>query len=164
MLCWTKIPDFLSMFPDGKVIHVIRDTRDVLSSFKRVTYEPGLKYLDAVFCYGHNVMIRMKPVLEVGGFSEGYTSEDFATAVRIAEKGYKSRFVPLHTYEAMPENIRGFIKRQHKWTRGSMEFLSFIKNNSISLKQKALLFSIPLGHFSYIGILTAMFLTVFGFT
>ena len=120
-------------------------------------------YLDAVFCYGHNCMIRMKPVLEIGGFVEGYVSEDFATAVKLAENGYKSRFVPLHTYEAQPENIRGFIKRQYKWTRGSMEFLSMIKNSTISLGQKALLFLIPLGHFSYIGILFAMLLTIFGY-
>jgi len=120
-------------------------------------------YLDAVFCYGHNCMIRMKPVLEIGGFVEGYVSEDFGTAVKLAENGYKTRFVPLHTYEAQPENIRGFIKRQYKWTRGSMEFLSMIKNSSISLSQKALLFLIPLGHFSYIGILFAMFLTIFGY-
>ena len=49
MICWSKIPDFLSMFPKGKVIHVIRDTRDVLSSFKKVTNEPGLRYFDAIF-------------------------------------------------------------------------------------------------------------------
>ncbi|MFH1229311.1 MAG: glycosyltransferase family 2 protein [Candidatus Aenigmatarchaeota archaeon] len=118
-------------------------------------------YLDAIFCYGHNVLIRMKPVLEVGGFVEGYTSEDFATAIRLAKSGYKSRFIPLHTYEAMPENIRGFIKRQHKWIRGSMEFLEFIKEKNISLSQKVILFTIPLGHFSYVAILAAMFITVF---
>ena len=120
-------------------------------------------YMDAVFCYGHNVMLRMKSVLKVGGFAEGYTSEDFATAVKLAEHGYKSRFVPLHTYEAMPENISGFIKRQHKWTRGSMEFLSFIKSSYLTLTQKIFLLLIPIGHFSYFGILIAMFLTIFGY-
>jgi len=119
-------------------------------------------YLDAVFCYGHNVMIRTKPVLEVGGFVTSYVSEDFATAVKLADHGYESRFIPLHTYEAMPENIRGFIKRQGKWTRGSMEFFDFIKNSRISFSQKVILSLTPMGHISYVFILLAMFLTIYG--
>lgn len=120
-------------------------------------------HLDAVFCYGHNVLIRMSHVGEIGGFVEGYVSEDFATAVKLAERGYKSRFVPIHTYEAMPENIRGFIKRQNKWTRGSMEFFSFAKKPKLSFLQRLLLSQTPMGHFSYIVIMVAMFLTIFGY-
>ena len=66
-------------------------------------------YLGAVVCYGHNVMLRTKHVLAVGGFDEGYVSEDFATAVRLASAGYGSTFVPLHTWEALPENVVGFV-------------------------------------------------------
>lgn len=46
-LAWTKIPDFLSMFPNGKVVHVIRDPRDVMASYKKHTFEIGYTYLDA---------------------------------------------------------------------------------------------------------------------
>jgi cellulose synthase (UDP-forming) len=128
------------------------------------TWEKRLgNHLDAVFCYGHNAMIRMSHLREIGGFVEGYVSEDFATAVKLAEKGYKSRFVPIHTYEAMPENIRGFIKRQNKWTRGSMEFLSFTTKPNMSLLQRLLLFQTPMGHFAYIIIMISMLLTIFGY-
>jgi len=120
-------------------------------------------HLDAVFCYGHNVLLRMSHVLEVGGFVEGYVSEDFATAVKLGEKGYKSRFIPIHTYEAMPENIRGFIKRQNKWTRGSMEFLTFAQGPKLSVLQRLLLLQTPLGHFAYVVIMITMFLTIFGY-
>jgi len=48
-LCWSKIPDFLSMFPNGKVVHVIRDPRDVMASYKKHTFEIGYTYLDAAF-------------------------------------------------------------------------------------------------------------------
>ncbi len=48
-MCWGKIPDFLKMFPKGKTILVVRDPRDVLISYKNMTTEPGLRYLDAVF-------------------------------------------------------------------------------------------------------------------
>lgn len=49
LLEWTNIPTFLDMFPSGKTIHIIRDPRDVLASYKNMTYETGDKYLDAVF-------------------------------------------------------------------------------------------------------------------
>lgn len=120
-------------------------------------------HLDAVFCYGHNVLVRMSHLREIGGFVEGYVSEDFATAVKLAEKGYKSRFIPSHTYEALPENIRGFVKRQNKWTRGSMEFFTFAKHPNLSPMQRLLLAQTPADHFAYVIILISMFLTIFGY-
>ena len=120
--------------------------------------------LDAVFCYGHNVMVRMSSLREIGGFVEGYVSEDFATAVRLAENGWHCRFVPLHTYEAMPENVRGFIKRQNKWTRGSMEFFDLSLNSTLSADRKFLLLQTPLGHFTTMLLPIGMILTVYGFT
>ncbi len=119
-------------------------------------------YLGAVVCYGHNVMIRTAPVLEIGGFEEGYVSEDFATAVTLASHGYGSAFVPLHSWEALPENVRGFVRRQNKWTRGSMEFFSFVPPARISGSQKLMLLMIPWGHLAYVAIMAAIFLAVFG--
>ena len=49
LLEWTNIPSFLEMFPSGKTIHIIRDPRDVIASYKNMTYETGEKYLDAIF-------------------------------------------------------------------------------------------------------------------
>lgn len=46
---WEDIPLFLDMFPNGKVIHIIRDPRDVAASYKAMTFEPGNTFLDAVF-------------------------------------------------------------------------------------------------------------------
>ena len=119
-------------------------------------------YVGAVLCYGHNVMIRTKPVLEVGGFVEDYVSEDFATAVKLASAGYGSTFVPLHTWEAMPENVRGFVKRQTKWTRGSMEFWSFVPPARVPWYKKIFLYTTPMNHVAYIAIMVAMVAAVFG--
>ena len=119
-------------------------------------------HLGAVICYGHNVMFRTRHVLAVGGFEEGYVSEDFATAVRLASAGYGSTFVPLDTWEAMPENVRGFVKRQNKWTRGSMEFWSFVPPARIPWYKKLVLLNIPWNHVSYVAIMVALFLAVFG--
>lgn len=136
--------------------------------FSRVgqfVWERGLaNELDAVFCYGHNVMLRISAVCEIGGMVEGYVSEDFATAVALADRGWKSRFVPLHTYEAMPENVRGFIRRQNKWTRGAMEFFGFCARSRIDKGKKLHLIHIPLNHVAAILLPAAMLLTVYGFS
>ncbi|MDB4857921.1 sulfotransferase [Alphaproteobacteria bacterium] len=59
VLCWKQIPNFLSMFTDGKVIHVVRDPRDVAASYKKMTYEKGLAYLDSAFncLHSHYAML-----------------------------------------------------------------------------------------------------------
>lgn len=119
-------------------------------------------YVGAVFCYGHNVLFRTVPVLQVGGFVEDYVSEDFATAVKLASSGYGSVFVPLHTWEAMPENVRGFVKRQTKWTRGSMEFWSFVPPARVPWYKKIFLYTTPMNHVAYVAIMVAMIAAVFG--
>lgn len=48
-LVWSKIPDFLSIMPNGHVIHVLRDPRSVLASFKKYTIAPHPLYLGAIF-------------------------------------------------------------------------------------------------------------------
>lgn len=118
-------------------------------------------YLDAVLFYGHNALLRTKPVIETGGFPTQYVSEDFALAVQLADHGYHCRFVPLNTYEALPENVRGFVKRQNKWTRGAMEFFGFARGSKISWARKLILLEVPLGHVSYLCIMAAMFLAIY---
>ena len=46
---------FLSMFPNGQTFHIIRDPRDVVTSFKYKTFEKAEKYLDAVFATMHSM-------------------------------------------------------------------------------------------------------------
>ena len=48
-LAWTRIPSFLNMFPEGKAIVILRDPRDVVVSFKKMTIAPGDDYLIALF-------------------------------------------------------------------------------------------------------------------
>jgi len=46
---WRNIPDFFKMFPDGKALLLIRDLRDIVVSFKKLTIAPGDDYLVALF-------------------------------------------------------------------------------------------------------------------
>ena len=48
-MAWWAIPKFLEMFPQGKCIFILRDPRDVLCSFKRMTTNPSPGYMDAIF-------------------------------------------------------------------------------------------------------------------
>ncbi|MDA4127243.1 MAG: glycosyltransferase [Thaumarchaeota archaeon] len=135
-----------------------------MSKLGRFVWERNLaNSMDAVFCYGHNVLVRVSALKQIGGFVEGYVSEDFATAVVLAQKGWHSKFIPLHTYEAVPENVRGFIRRQNKWTRGSMEFWGFASKPSISADKGFHLLQTPLSHIVSLMLPLGAFLTVYGF-
>ena len=64
---WSRIPDFLEMFPQGKVIHVLRDPRSVAASYKIMTNEIGATYLDAAFNTAHAIQSIEKFQKEAGG-------------------------------------------------------------------------------------------------
>lgn len=46
---WEGMSEFLDLFPHGQAIHIYRDPRAVLASYKHMTNQEGIKYLDAVF-------------------------------------------------------------------------------------------------------------------
>lgn len=52
VLEWRNAEAILDFFPDMKIAHIIRDPRDVLASWKKVTIAPGSDYLDCIAnCY-----------------------------------------------------------------------------------------------------------------
>ena len=46
---WRNIPEYLKMFPSGKVIIITRDPRDIICSFKKTTIAKKNDYLIALF-------------------------------------------------------------------------------------------------------------------
>lgn len=61
---WEDIPFFLNMFPNGRVIHIYRDPRDVAASYKTMTFEPGNTFLDAAFNF-RSAMESMESMVEI---------------------------------------------------------------------------------------------------
>lgn len=60
LLEWTNIPTFLSYFPCGKILHIIRDPREVMASYKYMTIEPGNRFLDSAYCSLSSLMYAHK--------------------------------------------------------------------------------------------------------
>jgi len=88
-LVWTKIPDFLEMFPNGKAIHVIRDPRSVLASFKRYTYAPEPAYTGAIF----NCLGSMQAALQYDeAFPDKHIIVRYEDLARKPEPGVKELF------------------------------------------------------------------------
>ena len=54
-VAWSKIVDFFDMYPNGRVINIVRDPRAVLFSWKNFTIAPGNDYLDSII-NSHNAM------------------------------------------------------------------------------------------------------------
>ena len=46
---WRHIPDYFKMFPNGKVILIVRDPRDIICSFKKYTIAKKNDYLISLF-------------------------------------------------------------------------------------------------------------------
>jgi hypothetical protein len=62
---WRYVPDFLNMFPDAKAIHVFRDVRGVLASWRKMTFMGENLYLNAIFNWidSINHVVRFKATL-----------------------------------------------------------------------------------------------------
>lgn len=47
-LQWREIPDFINMFPEGRVVHILRDPRAVMCSWKRAIGKDSFRYLHSI--------------------------------------------------------------------------------------------------------------------
>ena len=110
---------------DVVVLQSIIDVWNSKSPFARAVYDwlPIWRYpfaklanrLDTVLSVGHNCLHRMSALKEIGGFSTEFIAEDYATIVKLMQRGYHSRLVPVQSYKAAPMSIRSYTKRNIRW-------------------------------------------------
>ncbi len=76
---------------------------------------------DSMLCWGHNILCRTKPFLEIGGFDERFATEDVATNLRLIECGYQSKAVDVVSYDLASETAQFHTVRLTRWGRGTLE-------------------------------------------
>ena len=64
------------------------------------------------FSAGHNNLIRTGAVRMVGGFTENYVAEDYATSIRLLNQNWRCITVPVDSYERAPANLQEYAKRR----------------------------------------------------
>ncbi len=84
----------------------------------------GKNRLNSVTMCGTNMVIRRKPLIDVGGMCDTNIAEDFVTGLFIHQRGWKSTYVPEVLAEGLaPEDFLSYYKQQLRWARGSLEVL-----------------------------------------
>jgi len=94
-----------------------------------------------VMFYGHGAVIRTDVWKKAGGFPT-IVSEDIGFAVRSRELGFHGLFLKdVVAEEAFPNNYPGFLRREIKVVKGSLQFMtghagSFFASNNVTVTEK----------------------------
>ena len=83
---------------------------------------PAKDAWSAAFCCGTSSIIRMQPLMEIGGFPTDSVTEDYLLSVRLKEKGLLTAYLnePL-TYGLAPEGLKEYIIQRSRWCLGFMQ-------------------------------------------
>jgi hypothetical protein len=78
----------------------------------------------ATLSAGHNNLIRLAALRDVGGFDECFLAEDQATTVHLLRRGWRCVTVPVHSHERVPANIGEYMRRQARWAYQTFQLSS----------------------------------------
>ena len=83
---------------------------------------PAKDAWSAAFCCGTSSIIRMRPLMEIGGFPTDSVTEDYLLTLRLKEKGFSTAYLnePL-TYGLAPEGLKEYITQRSRWCLGFMQ-------------------------------------------
>ncbi|MGL4874237.1 MAG: glycosyltransferase family 2 protein [Clostridium sp.] len=77
---------------------------------------------------GSNTVISREALEEVSGIVEGNITEDFATGIRIQEKGYTCYAVKkVLAHGLSPTDFKNLIKQRQRWGRGCVQTIRSLK-------------------------------------
>jgi len=81
----------------------------------------GKNVSDAMFSCGSNIVYRAEALRNVGGFDEKSVTEDFATALRLHLRGWKSLYYNYVSVSGLgPESLSGYFTQQMRWALGTL--------------------------------------------
>jgi cellulose synthase (UDP-forming) len=125
-LAFVQTPQHYTNDEENRVAHAAGMQQVVFYEF--ICEGKSLK--NAMFCCGSNVLMRTKALLDVKGFDEASVTEDFATSLKLHQKGWKSKFFNTHgTFGMGPEDLGGYFTQQFRWAYGTVSLLkSLIKS------------------------------------
>ena len=88
---------------------------------------------------GTNYVIKKSVLEKCGGWDEKAITEDSELSVRIYQRGFKIKFVPLSvTWEQEPEKLSVWIRQRTRWVRGNNYVLRKFAPEAFRFKSKFL--------------------------
>jgi cellulose synthase/poly-beta-1,6-N-acetylglucosamine synthase-like glycosyltransferase len=102
---------------------------------------------------GHNNLHRTSAVLQAGGFNERLIAEDIALTLSLQQHGFRSVLTNVIAFEAEPEHIFSFVRRQGRWAAQAVQAAS-VKWGQLPLSARYQLFTLVwkyLGFFPYLA-------------
>lgn len=121
--------------------------------------QPSWDRSGASICVGTNAVYSRRALESIGGFPAVDHSEDIYTGVRMLQRGFGTRYVPVVVAKGMcPDRLTSFLGQQYRWAAGSMSLLregSFHRQR-MPLAQRA---SFWAGFMYYLDTSVSVFLT-----
>ncbi|HXZ16157.1 MAG TPA: glycosyltransferase [Roseiarcus sp.] len=83
---------------------------------------PAKDAWSAAFCCGTSSIIRLAPLLAIGGFPTDSVTEDYLLTLRLKEKGALTAYLnePL-TFGLAPEGLKEYVTQRSRWCLGFMQ-------------------------------------------
>ena len=89
------------------------------------------------FVLGSGVLMRVKPLVEIGGFYEKTVTEDIYTTVLLRESGYRGIYIDIAAIwkGQAPNTYQGYWTQQSRWSLGSFQLLPEILKSRLKFVQ-----------------------------
>lgn len=117
--------------------------------------------------FGHNGILRVNVVRQVGGFQPGEFADDIDISIRLNLAGYRIRYRKDITFsESHPDNYRAFRARSYKWAYGCASVLRrwalpILKSRVLKPQQKFFFFIFIGFYYTQILLLAYLLVTYF---
>jgi len=76
------------------------------------------------FCCGTSAVIRLAPLLAIGGFPTDSVTEDYLLSLRLKEIGFRTAYLlEALSYGLAPEGVAEYVSQRARWCLGMMQII-----------------------------------------